>query len=105
MTKTATATSPARLPFIASDTYEGRWSCPAGKCRGENWTAEELHAYLPAGQESVIWTSFGHVRGVEMFGRDRVIADAEGIAFYTSEGALIMTMSLGQGRTVRMLVR
>lgn len=98
-------TPAAHLPYIAPDTYVGRWSIPAGRCRGENWTAEELHASLPAGEVAVRWESFGVVAGVEMFARERVIADERGISVYNSDGGLTLVHPLGTGRIVRLLVK
>ena len=44
------------------------------------WTAGELTAFVPEGPDTtvVLWISFGHVHGVERFGRHTLKRRAEG---------------------------
>lgn len=72
--------------YIVKDTYTGKHTTPLRKgFRVTVWAAEELAALAP---EGVIFGSFGHVNGVEMFGRNRYRADAEGnLHLYDSDGA------------------
>ncbi len=80
-----TARPPRRLmpEYIDADTYAGRWYRPQGKFLTDTYTAGEL-AELGI---TVMWKSFGHVNGVEMFGRDRFLADSEGnLHVYAQDG-------------------
>jgi hypothetical protein len=72
--------------YIAKDSYSGKQSTTVRKgMRVTIWEARELAALAPGG---VIFESFGHVNGREMFGRTRYVADAAGnLHCYDSDGA------------------
>lgn len=74
--------------FIAPDTYAGRHTVAFNPraYRVANYAAGELAMMSP---EGVIYGSFGSVRGVEHFGRNRYVADGQGnLHLYNSDGAL-----------------
>ena len=86
--------------FIGKDDYQGRHTVAAGKrFRTTTWEARELAALS---REGVIFVSFGHVGGVERFGRTRYVADAAGsLHCYDSDGAKKIVHPAG--RTLRIL--
>lgn len=74
--------------YIDADTYTGKHTVrgPGKRYRVTTWAAGEIAALAP---EGVLFTSFGHVNGVECFGRNRYVAGPGGeLHLYDSEGAV-----------------
>ena len=76
--------------WIEKDTYTGPWDRPARKGRIARGTAGKVAELY--GRKGVIWTSFGHVGGREMFARERYVANSAGDLFiYDSDGRQIQS--------------
>lgn len=61
---------------IAADTHTGKWSLP--KPKGHRISTFQAREIADFATEGVIWASFGHVNGQEMFSRERYLADTHG---------------------------
>lgn len=82
---TTTATAPQYLP---ADTYAGRHSLRSNKVRSDVFTAAELAAMTTGDTPIVLWEYHGTVHGVNLYGRHRFVAQADGsLVGYAANGA------------------
>lgn len=79
----------------------------AAKAKGyiaTQWTAGELTEFVPEGPDAtvVLWISFGHVHGVERFGRHTLTRRAEGgLTMIRRDGSAVVMYPAD--RTLRIL--
>lgn len=98
----AHAVNGAAPDWIEADDYTGRHSTARLKgTRVESWKASAL---AERAREGVVFASFGHVRGREMFSRNRYVADRTGaIHLYAADGAKVIVHPAS--RPLRILVK
>lgn len=74
--------------------------------RGSEWTAADLAELIPAGGAAVVYISFGHVRGVEGFGRQTLVLDGDRVSVIDRAGNVSISYPLAAlSRSYRMLVK
>ena len=110
-TTPAAATTAERAALYAERTAGKRWtihhgpkSRAAGR-RGETWTADEVAELIPEGGMVALYVSFGHVNGLECFGLDPFMREGDSLVRIGSDGVPTHGYPLGEGRTMRLLVK
>lgn len=81
-----------------------KWYGPKAKAAGfrpQVWTIGDLAKTL--GSEFTVFTSFGHVNGVEGFGREAMRLDGEYMNVVTEDGHVVIRRPMD--RKVRILVK
>ena len=77
--------------YIERDTYEGPWAINRRNARSSSFTSAELAANSAPGSIIVLWESFGHINGVQHFGRTRFRVQTDGsLVGYTGSGPPII---------------
>ena len=108
---TTTTADYARRAALYADHAKGpatRWLGPKARAtglRGETWTAEEVADLIPADGAVTLYASFGHVNGREGFGREVIVRDGDRLTVLRPGGSGAIAYPLGQGRTLRLLVK
>ena len=85
-----------------------RWHGPGSRAAGRygaTWTADQVADLIPEGGAVTLYVSFGHVHGREGLGRRVMVRDGDSLAVIGPDGAPAYGYPLGEGRTLRLLVR
>lgn len=79
------------MNFITADTHTGRHTLRSNKVRSDVFTAQELAAMATPGTPLVLWEYHGTVRGVNLFGRTRFMAQEDGaLVGYSADGSCVI---------------